>query len=100
MKGLAGQGALLLRRGSAIDFFETPLDAYDAARRTLLDLTARCFCEALVLDSDVVDVYAIKRGERGWYLKLTIDEEEPEVIVISFHPLSRPLRAVGGVVKP
>ena len=36
----------------------------------------------------------------GWYLKITIDETVPEVAVISFHPLERPLKTNGGMVKP
>jgi hypothetical protein len=36
----------------------------------------------------------------GWYLKLTVDEETPEVAIISFHPLEAPLRTNRGEVKP
>ena len=35
----------------------------------------------------------------GWYLKLTVDDEMPEVAITSFHPLEAPLRTRGGEVK-
>jgi len=49
----------------------------------------------------VADVYGVARDEGGWYLKLTIiDEDGPEVLVISFHPLERPIKTNGGLVLP
>ncbi len=32
--------------------------------------------------------------------QVTVDESVPEVAVISFHPLERPLRTNGGMVRP
>jgi hypothetical protein len=49
---------------------------------------------------DVCDVYGIVREADGWYLKLCIDEGVPEVAIISFHLLERPLRTNGGEIKP
>ena len=36
----------------------------------------------------------------GWYVKLCIDHDTPEVAVISFHPPEHPMRTPAGVVKP
>jgi hypothetical protein len=35
----------------------------------------------------VADVCGVVFRSGGWYLKLCIDEEVPEVAIISFHPL-------------
>jgi hypothetical protein len=48
----------------------------------------------------VADVYGVRFRGGGWYLKLTVDDEMPEVAIISFHPLEAPLRTSGGEIKP
>jgi hypothetical protein len=50
--------------------------------------------------TDILDVYGVVRAGGGWMLKIYIDEKEPEVTVVSFHPLARPLKTNGGMLKP
>ena len=62
---------------------------------------SRHFSHSLQQIWDVCDVYGVKAGGGGgWYLKITLDEQVPEVAVVSFHPLERALRTNGGTVKP
>ena len=58
------------------------------------------FAHTVQLTQDVADVYGVKIDNAGWYMKLTIDKQVPEVAVISFHPLEKPLKTNGGVVQP
>lgn len=82
-------------------FFRDRKAAIDACRATINELTVRQFAETQKLTWDVADVYAVRMADgSGWYLKITIDEEVPEVAVISFHPLERPLKTNGGMVQP
>jgi hypothetical protein len=75
--------------------------ATDAARATIAGLTVKAFAHSLEQTWDVCDVYGVKMADgSGWYLKLTVDEEIPEVAVVSFHPLERDLKTNGGTVKP
>ena len=83
----------------ALQFFETRESAYDTARATIASLTQRAFAHSTAQTQDVCDVYGVV-VDGGWYLKICIDETVPEVAVISFHPLERPLRTNGGEVKP
>jgi len=36
----------------------------------------------------------------GWYIKVCIDEDIPEVAVISFHPPTHPMKTKAGIVRP
>jgi Motility quorum-sensing regulator, toxin of MqsA len=77
---------------------------YEDSRREMqtvvAGLSTKNFSHSQTLTWDVADVYGIRFRGGGWYLKLTIDEEVPEVAVISFHPLEAPLRTNGGEVRP
>ena len=63
-------------------------------------LTADNFCEAVQLTYDTADVYGINIQSTDRYVKLCIDDDTPEVAVISFHPPEHPMRTPAGVVKP
>lgn len=91
-----------MRKTSALDFFSTPNDAYEAARCAIADLDVGQFCDTEQLVVDLADVYGIELDGRGWYLKVAVDEdiEDSIVIVISLHPLKWPMRTNGGMVKP
>lgn len=52
------------------------------------------------LTYDVADKFGINIDGTGWYIKLCIDRDVPEVVVISFHPPERPMRTKAGMVKP
>jgi hypothetical protein len=96
----ARDGGLFVQRTRALDCFPTLSEAIRVARATIVELTESRFAGSVHLTWDVADVYGVKVGGRGWYLKLTIDEGVPEVAVISFHPLERPLKTNGGLVRP
>ena len=68
--------------------------------QVIRELKLSSFAETVELTWSVADVYGLKLEGCGWYLKVTIDETEPQVLVISFHPLECPIRTNGGIVKP
>lgn len=101
LKSLAAQkNGLFVQRTRALAFFGSLEEAYETARTTIAALNMAAFAHSVELTQDVADVYGVRLGVAGWYLKVTIDEAVPEVAVISFHPLERPLKTNGGVVKP
>jgi len=75
-------------------------EARTAIKEVIAGLTVRNFAHSLQLTWDLADVYGVRFRGGGWYLKLTVDEETPEVAIISFHPLEAPIRTNGGEVKP
>ena len=92
---------LLVRVTRAADFFPDRQSAIAACRSAIAALTVRDFAETQRLAWDIADVYGVRMADNtGWYLKITVDEDEPEVVVISFHPLEYPLKTNGEVVKP
>ena len=100
VKELAEAGQFFVQRTRALDFFPSPGEARAVARQVLLELKVSSFAHTVQLTFDVADVYGVSIEESGWYLKITIDEQVPEVAVISFHLLERPLKTRGGMVKP
>lgn len=100
VKTLAAEGKLIVLRTRALEFFPTLREALEEVKCAVLQLDEKQFACSVKLTHDIADVYGVKRGCEGWYLKLTIDDEGPEVVVISFHPLERPLRTRGGVLTP
>src|SRR5580658_517368 len=91
---------LFVQIDRARQFFASDAEAKDAVRGVIATLSTREFAESQHLTWDIVDVYGVRLAEAGWYLKLTIDEDVPEVAVISFHPLQSPLKTNGGLVRP
>lgn len=92
---------LLLKRTSALDHFSTRTLAYNAATRLLDRLSLSAYAQTITQQFDeVMDVYGVVIDEAGWYLKLTIDENVPCVVVISLHPLREAIRTKGGLIKP
>jgi hypothetical protein len=100
VRELAASGQVFVQRSRALDSFDSLEEAFEAACQTLVGLTEDSFSHTVDLTWDVADVYGVVREDGGWYLKICIDEEEPEVAVISFHRLERPLRTRAGVVRP
>ncbi len=100
VKRLSADGKLFLQRTKALDSFESPRAAYEFAQETIRDLTERSFVESMQHTYDVMDIYGVRIETMGWYLKLYIDEEVPEVTVVSLHPLERAIKTRGGMVKP
>ncbi len=100
VKGLAAKDRLVLSRTRALSFFEADETAVATAKHTIAGLSADRFAETL-LQPAKCDVYGVQIAGAGWYLKLTIDPQPPEgLIVISLHPLERPLKTNTGTVKP
>ena len=100
VKDLVREEKLFVQKTRALDGFQTKEEAYAAIASVLLGLDQRDFAHTVELVWDKADVYGVTYEEAGWYLKLCIDEEEPEVAVISFHPLEHSLKTQGGWVKP
>ena len=100
IKELAAEDMFFVQRTRALDFFPTLQEARKTVQNTLSALELSQFSHTVQLTYDVADVYGVTVEEAGWNLKITIDEQVPEVAVISFHPLERPLRTRGGRVDP
>jgi hypothetical protein len=103
----ASPDAILLSKTRARVFFATPRLAAEAATRMLTELTDSAFVETKFQNPDICDVYAyqaalpitamVDRTEvacRAWYVKLTLLPEH--VLLVSFHPLERPIRTARG----
>ncbi|MGD0838999.1 MAG: type II toxin-antitoxin system MqsR family toxin [Polyangia bacterium] len=100
VKTLAAEGKLFIQRARALQFFPDRGAAMEAAQDVIANLTRRSFAETKTQTYDTCDVYGVRWQDEGWYLKICIDETEPEVVVISFHPLEHPLRTNGGTLEP
>jgi Motility quorum-sensing regulator, toxin of MqsA len=100
VKALVAAGSFFVQETKAQAFHETYRQAALAVREVCAQLTERQFARTESLTWDEADVYGVRYQQRGWYLKLTIDEAIPEVAIISFHPLQRPLWTNAGVTKP
>jgi Motility quorum-sensing regulator, toxin of MqsA len=87
---------------SACDRFPTRSDALAAAADVIRNLRPADFAHTAILPHHIADVYGVSVHERGWYLKLAITEDAQgrAVLLISFHPLDRPLKTRKGVVYP
>lgn len=96
------EGGLLLRQASCLDFFETREQAYETAREVIAGLSLNDYANTEQLAVDLADVYGVKMYGEGWYLKVTVDDDVPDmvVVVISLHPLKWSLKTNGGMVEP
>ncbi len=92
------EGRFTLSQTRALDFFPSFDEAWTAAQTVIAGLRERNFSGTRPLATDVADEYGLRFRGAGWYLKLTIVTDS--VAVISLHPLERPIRTNGGVVKP
>jgi len=97
---LAHAGQILLTETKAKASFATFQAAESAALAVIADLHTGMFAETL-RQTTVCDVYGVTIKGGGWYFKLTIDTGPPEeLIVVSLHPLERPLKTNTGTVRP
>lgn len=97
VKELARSGRIQLTR-KATDEFHNRATATAAAVILIGGMTNADYVGPQELKFDDADVYAFNIGGAGWYLKITI--EEPMLLVISLHPLDRPITTNKGKVKP
>jgi len=98
-KAHAAQGAIYVMRGRARQFFTSDVEMYEAAVATMASLTVREYSDRSD-QTDVCDIYGFMRAGGGWMIKIYIDEKVPELTVVSFHPLERPLKTNKGWLKP
>lgn len=97
----AGAFTVMKGRGPGVAGSTTHLPRSDGLIAAAIQiLTADNFCETVQLIYDRADVYGINIQSTGWYVKLCIDHDTPEVAVISFHPPEHPMRTPASVVKP
>lgn len=99
IKALVSAGELHIHQ-SVYNSFSTRAEARRAVVDVCLAVTTREFAETLNMTWDRADVYGVQCLGAGWYLKVAIDEDAPEAVCISFHPLKYPLRTNRGEVKP
>ena len=103
VKRLVAAGAFDVMKGRGLSLLVPPM-TYEAAlgfvSAAIQLLTADNFHATVKLTYDVADEYGINIEGTGWYIKVYIDRDVPEVVVISFHPPERPLRVKAGLVKP
>ncbi len=97
---LASEDRLALTR-TVYDLFFTREEAVRWIREVIVDLRLADFAHTAELDVHVADVYGFLVGDHGWYLKLTVaeDGDGSSVLVISGHPLERPLKTRGGWIQ-
>ena len=100
VKTLVADGKVFIQRNRALVFFADREAATRAVQQVISGLTLRSFAETKTQTYDTCDVYGVRWGDEGWYLKICVDETMPEVAVLSFHPLAHPLRTNGGMVSP
>ena len=101
VKSMVEAGQFMIQQSRARVFLGGSFqEARTAIKEVIAGLTVRNFAHSLQLTWDLADVYGVRFRGGGWYLKLTVDEETPEVAIISFHPLEAPIRTNGGEVKP
>jgi hypothetical protein len=99
VKDLGGRGQILVAH-EICDAFPTRSEAVATLAEVLEDLRLADFARTDELQHCLADVYGVVVDGAGWYLKLTVAETGPAVLVISFHRLERPLRTKGGMVEP
>ena len=105
VKRLVAAGKLWVMSGRALaQVVSTRTCTYAEAKEfvaaAVLLLSVDNFHESVQLPKDRVDVYGLNVGGVGWYIKLYIDYDQPEVTVISFHLPQHPMRTKAGTIKP
>jgi len=99
IKDLCGRGRILVAH-EICDTFPTRSEAVATLAEILGELSSADFAHTDELEHCLADVYGVIVEGAGWYLKLTVVEAQPAVLVISFHRLERPLKTRGGMVEP
>lgn len=97
---LAAAKRIWVQKTRAADFFLTTSEAIRVAREVAMELTNDDFSHSIQLTVDLCDVYGIVIDGGGWFLKLCVDVDVPELLIVSLHPLERPLKTNGGMVNP
>lgn len=87
-----------LARSAQVAGFDTAEEANAALMEIIADLKPAAFAHQQIQNMETFDVYGVRWGDRSWYLKFTVREEEV-VFCMSLHPPIRPLKTVGGIIK-
>jgi hypothetical protein len=100
VKALVASGSFSLSRSVVDEFDGSRVEASDAFTVIIENLTIRSFAYQLP-QREVFDVYGIMWAGTGRYLKFTVIEasEGEQVLCISLHPPTSPLRTRGGIIK-
>ncbi len=101
IRSLAAEERLILTH-AACDHFPTRTEALDWIHGVIAELRPQDFAHSTQLEVHTADVYGVVAGNRGWYLKLTVENDARGrlVLVISCHPVERPLMTRLGVIEP
>ena len=95
------KGGIQLSQTRAIAFFDPPRLAYPTAAKVIAGLSEDTFCETVEQQfGEKMDIYVVIVEQANWMLKFTVWEEVPQVMVVSLHPLERPIKTKKGVRKP
>jgi hypothetical protein len=103
VKRLVASGQFMLMKGRALNLLVPPLTYAEALRfvaAAVQLLSVDNFHRSVQLTHDVADEYGLNIDGTGWYIKLCIDQIQPEVTVISFHTPQFPMRTKAGTIKP
>jgi hypothetical protein len=101
IRGLAARERLVLTH-AACDYFSTRSEALDWIHGVIAELRVADFAHSVELEVHTADVYGVVVDGCGWYLKLTLemDAHEKLVLVISCHPVEYSLVTRGGTIEP
>ncbi|MEE8409788.1 MAG: hypothetical protein V3T05_09300 [Myxococcota bacterium] len=76
-------------------------------RDAILALTAGDFSHSVPAMRDEADVYGVRKDDRDWFVKVTLQEvadasgkQTKQVLVVSFHEPKKPFRTLKGELKP
>lgn len=100
VKALVASGSFNLSRSVVDEFNGSRVEASDAFTVIIASLTLRSFAHQLP-QREVFDVYGIVWDGTSRYLKFTVieDSDGGQVLCISLHPPTSPLRTRGGIIK-
>jgi hypothetical protein len=103
VKKLVAAGDFSVMKGRGLSLLIPPLtyeEAMGFVAAAIQMLASDNYHATVQLTYDIADEYGINIDGTGWYLKLCIDHDVPEAVVISFHPPERPMKTKAGIVKP
>jgi hypothetical protein len=103
VKRLVASGSFTVMKGRGLSLLVPPLtyaEALGFVAAAVQLLSVDNFHATVQLTYDIADEYGITIENTGWYIKLCIDRDIPEAVVISFHPPAHPMRTRAGIVRP
>lgn len=98
VKKLAAEGKLKLSQSKAVAYFNSESEAIATAKDVIAKLSALNY-SCTLQQIDECDEYGVMIGTAGYHLKLTIFKE-PQLMIVSLHPLLKPIKTKKGTVNP